>query len=147
MKKINFSDIVIFENDNYIVAWTNSGEWLEYSLDVPEAMSVNIMVEAAIQNADFHLEINDKQVTNVISVTEDGGSYTFEERWFNDIFLQKGIQKLKLVIDKGDMKKIRENENCSRFLHFLPSNGRRIFWMRKCKMKKIQCRSSYWNVV
>jgi len=91
-------------NDNYIVDWTNDGEWLEYSLDVAEALFVNIMVEAAIQNADFHLEINDKQVTSVISVTEEGGLSTFEERWFNDIFLHKGIQKLKLVIDKGDMK-------------------------------------------
>ena len=84
---------------------TEAGEWMEYSIDVKNAMKVDFSLMLACKNGggEIHLELNDQQLTNRLFVAETGGDQQFKMLSFKDVYLQVGIYKLKVFIDKGEL--------------------------------------------
>lgn len=89
----------------YYVGWTLPGEWLEYSINVKEGMKADIGLSIACKadTGEIHLELNDEPVTNHLFIGETGGDQKYKTFSFKDVYLPEGIQKLKVVIDTGDM--------------------------------------------
>lgn len=96
---------IISKQDGYCIGWTNKGEWLEYSIDAKKGakMDINLLIATKTDGGEIHLELNDKPVTNHLVVGNTGGDQIFKKASFNDIYLQQGVQKLKIFVDKGEM--------------------------------------------
>ena len=91
--------------DGYCIGWTDTGEWLEYSIDVKKEakMDINLLIASKTIGGEIHLELNDKPLTNHLVIGNTGGDQKFKVASFNDIYLHEGVQKLKVFIDKGEM--------------------------------------------
>ena len=97
---------ILKKTDNthgYFVCWTDVGEWIEYTIDVTKSAKMDINLLIATGGGEIHLELNDKLLTNHQVVANTGGNQQFKTVSFKDIFLPSGVQKLKVIIDKGEM--------------------------------------------
>lgn len=87
----------------YFISWTDVGEWLTYTVDVKKGakMDINLLISSKLGGGEIHLELNGKPLTNHQVITATGDDQQFKTVSFKDIYLQPGIQKIKVVIDKG----------------------------------------------
>lgn len=97
---------ILKKSDNthgYFISWTEAGEWLTYTIDVKKGakMDFNLLISAKTGGGEIHLELNGKPLTNHQVVSPTGDDQQFKTVSFKDIYLQPGVQKLKVVIDKG----------------------------------------------
>jgi hypothetical protein len=97
---------ILKKGDNthgYFISWTETGEWLTYTIDVKKGakMDFNLLISAKTGGGEIHLELNGKPLTNHQSISPTGDDQTFKTVSFKDIYLHPGVQKLKVVIDKG----------------------------------------------
>jgi hypothetical protein len=91
------------ETDAYYVGWTEAGEWLEYLLDVPDGKKYEVLVLAASANeaGEFHLELDDRIITNHYFVEAGGDAQNYDTVKIEDLFIPEGLHKLRLFIDLG----------------------------------------------
>ena len=92
------------QTDQYFLGWTKQDEWIEYTINVTESMKMqfNLNVASNTGGAEFYFEINNKRVTNNLIINSTEGDQIYTEYKIEDIFLKQGVQKLKLVIVKGN---------------------------------------------
>ena len=96
------------ENDpkgplNYHVFNIEDGEWLQYTLTVADAGKYTIAV--TLSDADnggrFSLLCNDKPLAENLTVGNTGGLTNWQTVEVKNIRLEKGVNRLRLVADKG----------------------------------------------
>ena len=97
---------ILKKTDNmhgYFISWTDVGEWLTYTIDVKKAtkMDINLLIASKVGGGEIHLELNSKRLTNHQVVAATGDDQQFKTVSFKDIYLQAGVQVVKIVIDKG----------------------------------------------
>ncbi len=97
---------VISDNVNtngYNVGWIETGEWMQYDVNVAESAvyEVNVRVASAEANGRFHLESGGAYITGMISVQNTGGWKNWMTILVPNIFLSPEDDKLKLVVDAG----------------------------------------------
>ena len=96
---------VEIEGNGNNVGYTNAGEWLLYTIEVIDEGDylVDISLSANGNGARFHLEINNKDVTGVIDIPNNGSWGNW--RWIPPtpitINFKKGKQKIKYYFDGG----------------------------------------------
>ena len=88
----------------YSVGWTNSGEWLEYTVNVPTAGSYNFDVRVAtpLSGKSFHIEIDGVNVTGSLAIPVTGAwdtTYTTISK--TNVALTSGQHVMKIVADTG----------------------------------------------
>jgi hypothetical protein len=90
-------------NSGYYVGWTERGEWLEYTLECPEAQKVELLLMAASETGggEIYLELDDVAVTNHQFIQSTGGDQVYDTLRIEDLYLHKGIHKLKMQIVEG----------------------------------------------
>lgn len=93
-------DIETRPGGGYAVGWIASGEWLTYTIYVPETATYDIAVNYAAANANgaikFEFEGSDK--TGVVTLPATGGTQTYADFIVkNEISLSKGVQHLKVL--------------------------------------------------
>jgi endoglucanase len=90
-------------NNGYNVGWTEDGEWLEYTLlvDSTAAYDLDIRSASGSGGAIIHFEVNDAAVTPEIKLPGTLGWQNWRTTKIQNVILQKGIQKIKLVLDQG----------------------------------------------
>lgn len=100
---IEKTDDVNPKSNGYNIGWTADGEWMQYTLTVDSSASydVDIRYAASVAGSKIKLQINDKDITNVVELPLTGTSQSWKNIVINNIKLQKGTQKLKLMIEKG----------------------------------------------
>ena len=93
-------DIEEFESGKYSIGWTKKGEWVEYTLDVKYDDSYTWTAYAASgsDGSSFKLYIDDKAISESISVKNTGSWQTFVEYTGKTGELTKGKHILKLEI-------------------------------------------------
>ncbi|MEN8201178.1 MAG: carbohydrate-binding domain-containing protein [Bacteroidota bacterium] len=98
-------DIAVIPGDanGYYVGWTGSGEWMEYLIETGDGMKTEVLLRVASSGGveEFHLELNDRVVTNHIFVESTGGEQVFDTVRIEDLFIPEGVHKLKIFIDRG----------------------------------------------
>ncbi len=89
------------EPGSYVIGYTEKGEWLKYTVNVADAdaFSATARVASAAKGSAFHLELDDKVVSDTVVVDSIGGWGDYKEINFKTINLTSGEHVLKLVID------------------------------------------------
>ncbi|MEN8157948.1 MAG: Ig-like domain-containing protein [Bacteroidota bacterium] len=98
-------DIAVIPGDagGYYVGWTGSGEWMEYLIEAAEGMKteIHLVLASAGGVEEFHLELDDRVVTNHIFVGTTGGEQVYDTVRIEDLYIPEGVHKLKIFIDRG----------------------------------------------
>jgi hypothetical protein len=97
--------VIISPRNGHFVGWTETGEWLKYKIwtSVPLVISSQyVYVSSSTNSGQFHLEIDDVDVTGTINVPNTGG----EQNWgsvdkYINTYLEPGPHTIKLVIENG----------------------------------------------
>ena len=94
------------EHENGSILAIQSGEWLEYTIDVQMDGKYNIDVYFATPNryGKFHLEINQEDITGEVYVTPSGSNSVYRATTLTNIELKKGIQVLRVYFDFANYK-------------------------------------------
>ncbi|MBN2412873.1 cellulase family glycosylhydrolase [candidate division KSB1 bacterium] len=91
-------------NDNegspYSVGWTETGEWLSYTVNVAYTgiYDINFRVAVNSDNAKLQLLLDNDQLTPVLDLPNSGGWYNWQTYGFKDAQLQAGVHKLTFKI-------------------------------------------------
>ena len=87
-------------NRNYI-GWTESGEWVEYAVDVQTAgyYTVNAQIASQGQGGSFHIEFGGVDATGMLTVPDTGSWNTWEVIRKSGVYLAAGSQVMRLVMD------------------------------------------------
>ena len=85
----------------FAVGWTQAGEWLEYTINVPEDGTYRIETRVAnpASGARFHYEIGGTNVGGSVTVPNTGGWHSFATVASDEIELEAGEQVLRLMMD------------------------------------------------
>ena len=96
-------DVEPCSEGGYNVGWINAGEWLEYSVDVQETKTYALEVRVAAISAgkQFHLEVNNQDVSGPMIVPNTGGWQVWQTISAN-VSLTAGPQIMRVVMDSGD---------------------------------------------
>ena len=101
-----YVDAISVTNEGETVGWNNSGEWLEYSINVETAGLYNLSFRYASGNSNgggpFHFEVDGNTVSPSINMqtTDDWNSWSTKN--VTNIELRQGEQILRLFIDEGE---------------------------------------------
>ncbi len=84
----------------YNIGWTNPGEWLEYSINVPTSAeyTMNFRIASYGSGGSFHVEFNGVDKTGIISVPDTIGWQSWKTISKN-VRLEAGNQIMKIVMD------------------------------------------------
>ncbi|MDO8586544.1 MAG: DUF5010 C-terminal domain-containing protein [Armatimonadota bacterium] len=87
----------------YNVGWIDTGEWLEYTVNVASAGLYELKMRTASPNAgcSAHIEMNGLDVTGVRALPNTGAWQTYATTTFSNISLNAGEQILRVYIDGG----------------------------------------------
>jgi alpha-L-fucosidase len=95
-------DIDTCSAGTYLIGWTNTGEWLAYTVSVRKSATyqVSIYLATIFETAKLHLEIDGSNLTDSVSVPNTAGfqNWTVVKK---TIKLDAGQHVMKLVIDDG----------------------------------------------
>lgn len=97
-------DISECSEGGFNIGWIATGEWLKYRINVPEDGKYNFEFRIASHNheSEIHIENNGADVSGNITFPVTGSWQNWTSVLKNDVELKKGIQDIKIVIDKGD---------------------------------------------
>lgn len=100
-------DIQVTEDNvntnGYNVGWLNTGEWMQYDVDVDQEMVYDIEVRVASTGTDgrFHFNANEADVTSVVAVPNTGGWQSWQTVTVSDVVLSPTDKKLRFYCDQG----------------------------------------------
>lgn len=96
-------DISKILKDSYYVSHIETGEWLQYTIDVERAGVYTIALNLADKDANGRLSIaiNGKQLGAIVNVPNTGDYTTFKTVQLKNIKLNSGKQKLKVFANAG----------------------------------------------
>lgn len=113
-------DIEEFSTGEYAIGWTKSGEWTEYTLEVKydDEYTWTAYAASGSDGSSFKLYIDDKAISEAISVKNSGDWKTFREYTGKTGELEKGKHILKVSIeadfvniDKVEFKAVNEHHD------------------------------------
>lgn len=90
-------------NNGYNVGWTNAGEWLLYTVQIPAqaAYTFDVRHASGSSGGTIHMEVDGVDVTGPVKTTGTGGWAVWQTKTLENIILPEGEHKIKLVIDKA----------------------------------------------
>jgi hypothetical protein len=96
-------DIETCSAGGYSVGWTNTGEWIEYTVNVLKAgnYTLRVLVASAQTGGAGHISFNDHDVTGIQTVPNTGGWQTWVIAEIPHIQLDTGVQVMKLTVDNS----------------------------------------------
>ena len=87
----------------YNVAWIESGEWLEYTVNVKKAGRYDIVCRIAspFDGAKLHVEFDGENKTGTLEIVNTGDWQNYTHLITKNVALKAGIQKMRVVIENG----------------------------------------------
>lgn len=84
-----------FSSNGFNVGWTNTGEWLQYTINVQQSgiYDININLSAPATGGKIILSLDGQFVTPVLDVPATGGWQNWQYLTANDIYLSAGTHK------------------------------------------------------
>lgn len=113
-------DIEEFSTGEYAIGWTKAGEWTEYTLEVKydDEYTWTAYAASGSDGSSFKLYIDDKAISEAISVKNSGDWKTFREYTGKTGEIEKGKHILKVSIeadyvniDKVEFKAVNEHSD------------------------------------
>jgi len=97
-------DIESCSEGGFNVGWIVSGEWLEYSFDVPESDIFNIYVRVASAQgitSGFEIDIDGLPVSGPVDVSETFSWQSWQDEIVSDVSIDSGIHTLRIILNGG----------------------------------------------
>jgi hypothetical protein len=96
-------DIEACSEGGYDVGWIDTGEWLDYSVNVTTGGTYDLMLRAATPSAgcSFHILMNGRNVCGATSIPNTGGWQTWTTVTVPSVALSAGQQVLTIYVDSG----------------------------------------------
>ncbi|MEC9093252.1 MAG: carbohydrate-binding protein [Planctomycetota bacterium] len=90
-------------SNGYGIGWTRESEWLIYTVEVKASGTFRIEMPVASNKAGglFHIEMNGKDVSGPIKIPDTGSWQKLMQLQHKGVKLQKGIYRMKVVMDKN----------------------------------------------
>ncbi len=87
----------------YNVGWAENGEWLEYTIDVPQSGSYSITVRCAANQsgAQFRFYSGNNDLTGLVDIPSSGGWQNWQNVTTKTFSLEQGEQVLRLMVEAG----------------------------------------------
>jgi hypothetical protein len=97
-------DLDICSTGGYCVGWTNTGEWMAYTVNIRKSSTyqVSFYIASPSDNAKLHLEVDGKDRTGAFSIPNTAG-YQNWEVLKKTIKLDSGRHMLKLVVESAGL--------------------------------------------
>jgi GH35 family endo-1,4-beta-xylanase len=121
------------ETSGYVIGWTNSGEWLEYTVNIEEEqlMVWSARVAAGKSGAAFRIYLDETDITGKVNVPQtDAGSWSVyvEVKGRTKVAIPVGTHKLRLVIESqyGNIDKITFAKSTGNEILTTPYNSKPI---------------------
>lgn len=89
--------------NGYSIGWTENGDWTQYSIHSPEAMTYNILLRyaSASKTAQVYVEINGKRASKTVALVPSGSWTTWRTGAITNVMVPAGNVKLRLVFEQG----------------------------------------------
>ena len=101
-----YVDAFLDAQEGAAVGWINSGEWLEYTINVETSGIYNLNFRYASGNPNgggpFHLEINGSPISSDVSMSSTGSWESWTNKQVNQIAFNQGEQVLRIAISGGE---------------------------------------------
>ena len=101
-----YVDAASVTNEGATVGWNNSGEWLEYSINVETAGMYDLSFRYASGNSNgggpFHFEVDGNTISPSITMQTTNDWNSWSTKNITNIELRQGEQVLRLFIDEGE---------------------------------------------
>jgi hypothetical protein len=87
----------------YIIGWTATGEWVEYTVDVEAAgrYAIHLRIASLENGGAVRFFMSGEDVSNRITVPNTGGWQTWSTVTIPDVVLRSGRQTLRLFVEGG----------------------------------------------
>jgi hypothetical protein len=94
---VDIEPSIDLSSNGYNVGWIETGDWLNFTLDVTESGIYDIEISIAAQNAGglILLSLDDQNITPAMDVPFTGGWQNWQYITANDIYIPSGIHTLK----------------------------------------------------
>lgn len=88
-------------SNGYNVGWLAKGEWMLYTVDISDnaSYSIDIRYAAASVAGKLHFELDDVNISSVVSLPASGGWTSWSTKTIDKVILKKGRHQLKLYVD------------------------------------------------
>ena len=87
------------EGAGYNLGWTTAGEWVEYTVNVQNPGTYNLVIRAASENANtISITSNGEELVKSVSILSTGGWQKWQDVTVKDVVLKQGIQVLRFTI-------------------------------------------------
>jgi hypothetical protein len=106
-------DIENCTEGGYNVGWTNSGEWLKYTVNVTTAGTYTLQARVAsgVGNKNFYVELDGVNISGILTVPNTGGWQAWQTLTVTTPALTAGQKTLRIVMQANDF-----NINYIRFI-------------------------------
>ncbi|MCU0430165.1 MAG: carbohydrate-binding protein [Cytophagaceae bacterium] len=96
-------DLEVCQEGGYNLGWTQTGEWLEYSVKVTETSNYSVVanIAAVSSTGSFQLELNNEPISPVVPVPASGGWQIWRNLTLSGIRLTEGSYLLKIKVIGG----------------------------------------------
>jgi endoglucanase len=91
------------DNNGFNVGWTETGEWMEYTLDVDSTAGYTLGIRSASGSAGskVRLEVDGTAVTSIINLPGTSGWQSWRTTEVKEVILEKGVRKVKFIFEQG----------------------------------------------
>ena len=87
------------EGAGYNLGWATAGEWVEYTVDVKNPGTYNLVIRAASENANtISITSDGEELVKGIAIPTTGGWQQWQDVTVKDVVLKQGIQVLRFII-------------------------------------------------
>jgi arabinoxylan arabinofuranohydrolase len=96
-------DVEMNSPDNYNIGWTDGGEWLEYTVTIPESSFYTITTLAASPNSNskIRFKLDGEDLTGAVVIPNTGGWQTYKPVSVTKVNLEAGTHILQLLEETG----------------------------------------------
>lgn len=100
---IELSNDADANSNDYSIGWTQTGEWMQYTIDVDSSAAYNISLRYAstVSTSKVKLLMNGSPVTTDVLLSSTGGVKAWAYKLIPDVVLYKGSNKLRVYFENG----------------------------------------------
>jgi beta-glucanase (GH16 family) len=90
--------------NSYALGYVQDGEWVEYTINVPQTKKYDIILSVAskLTGGTLHIEIDGTDISGPVKTPGTGGWGIFQELWVPQLQFPEGLHVMRMFVDKGD---------------------------------------------
>lgn len=91
------------KNNDFYIGWVETGEWLQYTVEVQQSAVYNFKLRMASENASglIRLQLDSRNLTGSIAIPNTGGWQKWQNVAIDAIPLEAGTHRLRFYFDKA----------------------------------------------